>query len=157
MYRIVPLSLAAAAGLVGLLACTDRITDPQESRGFVANLSAAPGVTSSATGTAQFVVRPNSRVDFVLNGTNLTGVTAAHIHNGTNAAIVVPLFADASGTGSVNGEFANGFFTSANVVGNGGMTFDQMIDGFDSGDTFVMVHTNAFADGELRGTITRSP
>lgn len=117
----------------------------------------APPVTTSATG--QFTMRVNkngSEATFTLSVSNLTDVTAAHLHLGvvgTTGGVIVPLYSGAP-AGPFSGTLAEGTITSESLVGSyAGLTVQDLIAAIDDGDVYVNVHTSANPAGELRGQV----
>lgn len=108
---------------------------------------------TTASGTADVVVYPD-RVDFRLSGTNITGVTMAHIHNGAVGVVgpvFVTLFAPSSATGAVNGVIASGSLNSTNLPS--GVTLTTLKALLAGGNAYVNVHTTANPSGEIRGQL----
>ncbi|MEO8576008.1 MAG: CHRD domain-containing protein [Gemmatimonadales bacterium] len=109
--------------------------------------------TTTASGSAQIVVFPES-IDFQLSATSMTGITMAHIHNGAPGVagpVVVTLFLPGAPTAAVNGIFASGTLTAANLPA--GVTLESLKTLLLSGNAYVNVHTTANPTGELRGQI----
>lgn len=107
-------------------------------------------VTTTATGEAHFEFG-NEVMTFLLTATNITGVTAAHIHSGgPNVAgpIVMTLFSPSVPTGAVDGTLANGIFSVTDVG-----TMQELLLLMRTGNAYVNVHTTANPDGEIRATI----
>ena len=94
---------------------------------FVARLSGSnevPPIQTSATGTAKFTVSADGKsLNYVLNVTNMNGVTGAHIHSGKQGEtgpIVLGLFNGGMvgpPTGKENGVLAKGNITSSDLQG----------------------------------------
>lgn len=108
--------------------------------------------TTTATGIAQLIVYPE-RIDYELTGNSIIGVTMAHIHSGAAGVagpIVVTLYNQAAG-GTVNGVFATGSLTSANLPN--GVTLASLKALLAGGSAYVNVHTTANPAGEIRGQV----
>jgi hypothetical protein len=108
---------------------------------------------TTAIGTATVILYPNS-VDFQLAGGSLIGVTSANIHNGAVGAtgpILVSLFQPGSPSGTINGTFATGSLTAADLPA--GLTLAALKTLILSGNTYINVRTTANPSGELRGQI----
>lgn len=106
-----------------------------------------------ATGTVDIVVYA-SRIDWQLAATNISAVTMAHIHNGAVGVagpVVVTLFNPGTATGAINGVFASGSLTSANLPA--GVTIESLKALLLSGNAYVNVHTTANPSGEIRGQV----
>lgn len=148
-----------AAIAVGTAACSGGGTigglDVEQSYTIVlnsANEVPAPK-TTLATGTADVVVY-GERIDWQLAGANINAVTMAHIHNGAVGVagpVVVTLFAPGTATGAINGIFASGSFTAANLPA--GVTLASLKTLFLSGNAYINVHTVANPSGEMRGQL----
>jgi hypothetical protein len=117
-----------------------------------------PPVTTSATGLATFAVIVDvtgKRITYTLEATNITGITAAHIHSGaagTSGPVVVTLFSTDPPTGSVNGQFATGNIRADDVQG---MWLEELLNKMRDGTVYVNVHTTANPGGEIRGQVGR--
>ena len=103
-----------------------------------------PAVTSTATGTAYLTVDETSGASVInVITTGLISPTAAHIHGG---------FAGS------NGGILQAFEQNADVVGNFSNSADALFSAedlasFQSGGTYVNVHTDENPGGELRGQV----
>ncbi len=162
MFRRTLLAPLALALVLFAGACEGDGTGPRQEQ-FTASLSGQAErqtnpVTTNATGTATFTVNGNA-VNYTINVSNITGVTGAHIHGPAtteeNAGVLVPLFANAGGTGTVNGVLAQGSFTSAQINPNANLSMDALLELMRNGRTYVNVHTTANKPGEIRGQIQR--
>ena len=150
-----------AAGLIGaaviavaVASCGDSTSPGNKT--YVANLIAAnEGAThtSPGSGVATFVDL-GSEIDWTLSLTNMTAVTASHIHGpapaGTNASVIINLFLPNVATGTVNGEVAHGSITNAN---NANVSLDSLRVLFNNGNAYVNVHTTANPGGEIRDQV----
>jgi len=108
--------------------------------------------TTTASGVAQLIVYPE-RIDYELTGNSIIGITMAHIHSGAPGVagpIVVTLYNQAAG-GTVNGIFASGSLTAANLPN--GLTLASLKTLLASGGAYVNVHTTANPSGEIRGQV----
>ena len=122
--------------------------------------SEVPPVQTNASGEADLDVEIEDgqrAVDYDIFVNNIDRVTQAHIHQGSSnetGPIIVPLFNASTPTGPVNGQLAEGQFTSANFVGplQGGQ-LDDLIALMQNGTAYVNVHTEQNPDGEIRGTV----
>ena len=124
---------------------------------FTVALTAASEVPApkptTASGVADVVVYPE-RVDFQLAGTNITGITMAHIHNGAVGVagpVFVTLYAPSAATGAVNGVIVSGTLNSTNLPS--GVTLAALKTLLASGNAYVNVHTTANPSGEIRGQL----
>lgn len=108
--------------------------------------------TTTASGVAQLIIYPE-RIDYELSGSSIVGVTMAHIHNGAPGIagpIVVTLYNQAA-SGTINGVFATGSLTAANLPAN--VTLASLKTLLLSGNAYVNVHTTANPSGEIRGQV----
>ena len=108
---------------------------------------------SSATGTAQLIVYPNS-IDYQVAASSITSVTMAHIHNGAPGIagpIVATLYNNPTAPISPNGVFASGTLTDANLAA--GTTLASLKALIAAGNAYVNIHTTLNPNGEIRGQI----
>jgi hypothetical protein len=109
-------------------------------------------VTTSATGNA-YLEGGSAALRYHITVSNMTGVTAAHIHRGTASEagpILRTLFMPTSPTGAVNGTLTTGAFTATD--GNQ-ITMDSLLVLMRNGNAYVNVHTTANPGGEIRGQV----
>ncbi len=109
-------------------------------------------VTTTATGDASLMVYADSIV-YIVNGTNLMGVTAAHIHRGGPEEAgppVATLYTSETGTDFANGTLSAGSITRASTL-MGDVSFDTLREMVRNGNAYVNVHTKANPSGEIRG------
>lgn len=125
--------------------------------------STEPAVTTNATSSAMVRWDPASRsFSYTLAASNITGVTAAHIHGPATteqtAGILVPLSAPTTTT------TVTGTFTAANIdmrtprkgFGAGAAArVDSLLALMRNGRAYVDVHTTADQGGQVRGQLTR--
>ena len=166
MYGLLALGVAT-----GVAACDDDDpTGPQPER-FRATLSGAnerpTPRTTPATGVADFSLQ-NDVLSWSIALSNITNVTAAHIHLGTqDVASGGVILALTPGTSGVNNTLITGSVTRAAYVPAQNQSFDQLIALMRNGGAYVNVHTNLttndptnntgpgdFPAGEIRGQIT---
>jgi hypothetical protein len=117
-----------------------------------------PPVTTSASGTAEFTVSDDGlSVAFELDVTDITDVTAAHIHMGaagSEGSVVVPLFTGPQKPGSFTGILAKGNFTAAELAGPlKDKALADLLTAIAADDAYVNVHTAAHPGGEIRAQI----
>jgi hypothetical protein len=145
---------------------------------FFANLGAAPGVTTKASGLAEFWLSSDgATLHYTLIANEIQNVFMAHIHfhdgsiivwlfhnpnhvglKGQNACLAKPTTCPGFKNGEFEGVLAQGTITAANLkasdcAGCNGMTFAQLISAIESGNAFVNVHTTQNPGGEIQGTI----
>jgi CHRD domain-containing protein len=162
MRRTVRITSGVAAAVVlGLVALSCGSSTDVKQKTYVANLNAAaegPGRTSPGSGTVTFV---DEGTDFLwtMELTNITNVTASHIHLGNAAAIgttagpvIINLFLPnrPPETGLLNGVVAQGTITNAN---NSSISLDSLRVLFNNGNAYANVHTTVNPAGEIRDQI----
>jgi len=124
--------------------------------------------TTPATGTAQFIFRRDT-LYWTLTLTNITNVTASHIHAGgadVAGGVILPLTPPISNT-SITGFITRTAFVAPGAP-NQNLTFDGLLDLMRSGGAYVNVHTNNTANdptnnagpgdfpaGEIRGQLSK--
>ncbi|HXG72641.1 MAG TPA: CHRD domain-containing protein [Gemmatimonadaceae bacterium] len=154
---------AAAVIVVGVtaIACSDDPVAPVLPV-FSANLNGAnevPPRTTPAAGIATFTDN-GATIDYTLDVSNLTGVTAGHIHvgaSGVNGPIIVFLFS-AGGPGNniprtVTGTLSTGII---NENSSSTVTLDSLRTLFRNGNSYVNVHTTTNPGGEIRAQVLPS-
>lgn len=112
--------------------------------GYVAELQPIAGVTSSASGYfAMTKISPRAYA-WVMSLDNITNANAAHLHYSSNKQIAYSL----NGFSPITG-------TSAHSVFQGTITFSTDADEalLKSQGYYVNVHTVAYPNGEIQGTI----
>jgi hypothetical protein len=119
-------------------------------------------VVTTATGDASFTVSADgSSISYEVNVAGLVDVTMAHIHlaaAGVNGPVVVWLYPEGPPPveipGETTGSLATGTITADDLVGDlEGQPLSALIDAMVAGNTYVNVHTTAYAEGEIRGQI----
>jgi hypothetical protein len=157
-------TVGIAAGIVGaaiiafvVASCSDSTSPGNKT--YVANLVAAnegPNHTSPGSGVVTFVDL-GSEIDWTMNLTNMTAVTASHIHLGdatrigtTAGPVIINLFVPNVATATLNGEVAHGSITNAN---NANVSLDSLRVLFNNGNSYANVHTTANPGGEIRDQV----
>jgi len=118
-----------------------------------------PPRTSSATGTATYVVNGGT-VTYTVTYANLSGPpTVSHIHVGTptvSGGVVVPF----TGLPTTASSSFTGTFTATDVRAGtaGGVTIvagdlNSLLQAFKDGNAYTNIHTTANPNGEIRGQI----
>jgi hypothetical protein len=124
----------------GATACPSGTSGDGETSRLSATLQPVPPATTGG-GTASFTIRlGQNELCYTLSVTGLTDVTAAHIHRASTGAVEVPLATPTSGSSS------------------GCVTVDRdLLREIQTtpGAFYVNVHTTAFPDGHVRGTLSR--
>jgi CHRD domain-containing protein len=154
------------------------IADPSSSsssgKQFSARLTGnneVPSVNTDATGRIRLVANSQKdALDYQLSLSNLNGaVTGAHIHRGsagTNGPIVANLniagasaaaSASAGGGSATTSTSTGGTITSADLKGPlSGKQISDLIRLIEDGKSYVNVHTDQNAEGEIRGQLAPS-
>jgi hypothetical protein len=150
--------IAVAATLALVAASCGSDTTAPGPKQYVANLSPAnevPVKTTTGTGVVTFVDNV-SVIDWTMTLTNMTNVTASHIHGpaalGVNTGVIINLFLpnQPPPTGVLNGIVATGSITNAN---NSGVSLDSLRVLFNNGNAYVNVHTAVNPGGEIRDQV----
>ncbi len=109
-----------------------------------------PPVKTKATGKATFMFSKSGKIlYYTLTAHNIKNVIMAHIHHaapGKDGPIAVWLY-KGKPTGMVNGVLSKGRITNKEV------NLDSLRTWINNGDTYVLIHTKAYPNGEIRGTI----
>jgi hypothetical protein len=156
MNRFAAIS-ASAMLLASVLACEDdEPLVPNGAEKLVAILVGPNEVPSrNTTGYGVFEASVSgTTMTYTLKVSELTNVTAAHIHTGVvgvNGGIVVNLFTGpvVASTGK-NFTLSSGTINQASITATG-LTFDQLVAGMRTGQYYINVHTTALPGGEIRG------
>jgi len=149
----------AAAATIAFVAtsCGSDSTAPGP-RQYIANPSPAleqPPKTTTGTGVVTFVDN-GTEIDWSMTLTNMTNVTASHIHLGSTAVgsgpVIINLFLPnrPPETGTLNGFVMQGSITNAN---NSSVSLDSLRVLFNNGNAYVNVHTVVNGGGEIRDQI----
>jgi hypothetical protein len=154
------LGLIAAVGVAAVATSCGSSTSTTNKQ-YVANLIAANEggtVTSAGSGVFTFV-DIGTEIDWTLTLTNITNVTASHIHLGTAANIgatagpvIINLYLPnrPPETGTLNGFVAQGTITNAN---NSSVSLDSLRVLFNNGHAYANVHTLVNPGGEIRDQV----
>ncbi len=150
--------IAAAVAIAVFAVGCDDSTGPA-SNTYTANLIGAnegPNRTSPGSGVATFVDL-GTEIDWTLELTNITAMTASHIHLGSAAAVapnagpvIINLFFPNAAPGPLNGVVARGSITNTN---NANVSLDSLRVLFNNGNAYVNVHTTANPGGEIRDQV----
>jgi hypothetical protein len=139
-------------------------------RTFTAHLTSGKelpsgSIDTGAQGQAIFRLSEDaSTVYYKLIVANIENVTVSHIHCGAadqSGAPLVWLYGPGAPVTSQSGVIAEGQFTSDNFIPRtdggscpgGSLTFENLIERFRNGTTYVNVHTIEHGGGEIRGQI----
>ena len=155
-------TVGIAAGIIGAAVVIVAVGNCGDSTGpsgtvYISNMAAAnevPPKTSSGSGTATFVDRGDV-IDWTLSLTNMTAVTASHIHLGAAGTapagnIIFNLFLPQVATPTVSGIVARGTINNAN---NANISLDSLRVLFNNGNAYVNIHTTANPSGEIRDQV----
>jgi hypothetical protein len=161
-YAVI-LTVFLVAAALPLVAQTKKYSQQQKGTQYGAQLKAASGVTTNATGDASFqLTSDGTAINYTLNVSKLMDVTAAHIHvasaPGQMGDVAVPLYPMGSSSGMKSGSFSGtltkGSFAEKDFVGPlKGMTFDDLRTAISEGRAYVNVHTKKYPNGEIQGGI----
>jgi hypothetical protein len=153
------LALIAAVAVAAVATSCGSSTTAPTNKTYVATLIAineGATHTSPGSGVATFV-DIGTEIDWTLNLTNMTAVTASHIHLGDATAIgtasgpvIFNMFIPNGPTATLNGEVAHGSFTNAN---NANISLDSLRVLFNNGHAYTNVHTSANPGGEIRDQV----
>ncbi|MDQ6771079.1 MAG: CHRD domain-containing protein [Gemmatimonadota bacterium] len=163
MRRIVStlaIGVIAAVGVAAVATSCGDSTAPANKM-YVGNLNAAAeGGTVTSPGSGVFTFEDKgTEIDWTLTLTNVTNVTASHIHKGTATnvgttagPVIVNLYVPnrPPETGTLNGFVMRGSITNAN---NGSVSLDSLRVLFNNGNAYANVHTTANPAGEIRDQI----
>jgi hypothetical protein len=132
--------------------------DQQTFTSLMSGEEEVPPVDGMASGTAKFNLGSDgSSIDYQLNVTDVSGVTAAHIHSGNvgeNGPVIVTLFESDTPTNQINGVLADGTFSASDLEGPmEGMELSDLVSAMSNGVTYVNLHTQTNPEGEIRGQI----
>lgn len=108
-------------------------------------------VTTKAQAEATIMVHADSIV-YAVNGLDVMGVTAVHIHRGgaeEAGPVMAALFKSEEGMDVANGSIALGTITRETALPEG-VTFDDLKEAVRTGAAYVNIHTKAHPGGELR-------
>ena len=159
-------TVGIAVGVVGAVvvaafavSCGSSSTGPV-AKTYVANLNAAAeGAGHTSPGSGVFTFTDNGNViNWTLTLTNITNVTASHIHLGSSATVgaagpvIINLFLPnrPPETGTLNGVVAQGTITNAN---NSSVSLDSLRVLLNNGNAYANVHTTVNPGGEIRDVV----
>jgi hypothetical protein len=141
---------------ISIISGTSLVFANHDFAAYLTGQEEVPPVNTQAIGEAIFdpIIPGNETIGFYVNSTGIQGVTAGHIHNGTqgeNGDIIVTLFTFNPGQ---NGVFVNGTI-AANILEGPmqGKTVGDLIDAVKSNNTYVNLHTEQNPSGEIRGQL----
>ena len=151
----------------GLINVDEAMDDLESSRArFKVDLVGAqevPPVTTDASGEARVRLRDDDSLRFKLEVCDIVDVTQSHIHvgpTGFNGPVAVflfgPAFADPL---TVDGceRIAKGELGPADLVPNPAVSdWDEFLEAFRNGNTYVNVHTEDIPTGEIRGQLSHA-
>ena len=160
----IKIMLATIAAIVALGSITTNgiINSALGQETFTAELSGddeVPPVDTNATGVATFQSNVNT-LTYQLGVTDLTNVTAAHIHRGEegeNGKVVANLL---NTTAMPAGQQQSGLLSQGTISASDlkgplkGHPLSDLIDIMDNGTAYVNAHTMDFPLGEIRGQVS---
>lgn len=122
-----------------------------------------PAVDTKAKGNAKLTLSADGKeLSYDVWAWNISDITMAHLHMapaGQNGEVVFWLYPTEGQTakliaGGIIGTIAKGTITAAKLVGPlQGKTIQDLVDKIKAGDIYVQVHTQAHAEGEIRGQL----
>jgi hypothetical protein len=150
---------ATALAAAGFVACNDSTTAPASTT-FIATMTGAnerpTANTSTATGTATYVLTGNL-LSYVVTVNGLTTpASGAHIHVGASTVagpVIVPYTVSATQNGVVSSGTID--LTYPIVSGNSSITGDSLKVLLNNGNAYTNVHNSTFPGGEIRGQIIK--
>jgi hypothetical protein len=127
-------------------------------RAMLSGGEVVPPVKTMGRGEVAFHLGMDGKaLAFKLTVSGIKDITAAHIHigkKGENGPPAVFLFHGPEKKGMFNGTLADGTITAKDLFGPlSGMTIKDLMTKIDSGNAYVVVHTEENPGGELRGQI----
>lgn len=138
------------------------MTEIEPAELFMVTLSGAAErpepVATTAAAEATIMVYADS-IAYVVNGLDVKGVTAVHIHRGgaeEAGPVLATLFTSDAGTDFANGPMASGTITRETTLAEGA-TFDDVRELVRTGAAYLNVHTKANPKGELRSQTVSAP
>jgi hypothetical protein len=112
---------------------------------------------SKASGVAEFKLSKDGKtLSYKLRVKNIMDANAAHIHKGKKGEAGAPLVALFAGErkGKFSGTLAEGTITDKDLLGDlQGKPLDELLLLIKAEDVYVNVHTDANAEGEIRGQV----
>ena len=148
------LVLAAALAAVAAAAC-DGGDDGEEFEAALTGAAETPPVTTNASGSVTVTV-DGDETRYRLEVSNLTNITAAHIHAGAAGVAgppVVFLFQASTPISVQAGLLSAGSFDAADMIPSANIGYDSLLSLIRRGNAYVNVHTTARPAGEIRGQI----
>ena len=141
-----------------LASCSSDTAVASQNAAYVATLSGArevPAVQTAATGVATFN-RAGNRVTYTVSASGFTTpLTVGHVHIGDVGVIgpVIVPFTIVAQSGTV----ASGSIDLSAPITQGNITIsgDSLRTLFESGKSYVNLHTAAYPGGEIRGQIVK--
>ncbi|HMO57435.1 MAG TPA: CHRD domain-containing protein [Roseiflexaceae bacterium] len=143
--------------LIALVSVTTAAGSSRHFRAHASGDQEVPPATTLAQGQANFTLsKDGSALHFRVNVAQLKDVRFAHIHlapAGVNGPVVAFLQHERF-DGPVNGRYAEGVITAADLIGPlAGQPLSALIAAMEAGNTYVNVHTDTYPGGEIRGQI----
>jgi hypothetical protein len=135
---------------------------PSHGQKFIAKLTGynqVPPINTKAAGNFEIELSPDGTIsNYVLNVTNISNVTLAHIHEGEkgiNGPIIFTLYKSTNPKGEINGMISKGKVYSNLLEGPlAGKYISDLIDLINQGNAYVNVHTKQNPQGEIRGQLS---
>jgi hypothetical protein len=130
-------------------------------RSFTATLDGyhiVPPVTTTATGSAKLELNvANTEVACTVDVVGIANATSAFLHYapaGVNGEVIADFYLGPPKPGSYTGRLTTGSLRTADLKGPlAGSSMDAFINSVRAGSTYVVVCTDSFPDGEIRGQV----
>jgi len=154
-YRGLLVVVVAAGLLLFGTACENAV------RSFSADLTGAevvPAVTTNATGQAiANLDASDTEVGYKVTVTDISDATLCHMRlapSGQTGQVIAELFVGPKKAGPFSGTLCEGSLRVADLKGPlAGKTMKALISAMRAGSTYVQVHTDSHATGEIRGQL----
>ncbi len=135
---------------------------PMSYRADLDGQSEVPAVATGATGTLTLTVAADrSKVDYVLEVSDIRSLTVARLHEGfpgENGDTIVTIYPGPGKSGLFSGVVTRGSFTAEALVGPlAGESILDLLDLLQAGAVYLNVGTTIHRSGEIRGQLRLTP
>jgi alcohol dehydrogenase (cytochrome c) len=153
------LTFVAAINAAGLSATPVFAVQGQKFTAKLTGQNEIPPKDTKATGSFEMELSADGTLsNYVLNVTNISDITLAHIHEGekgVNGPIIVTLYKSANPTGTSNGTLSQGKVYSKLFEGPfAGKYISDLMKLINDGKAYVNVYTKQNPQGEIRGQLS---
>lgn len=127
---------------------------------FTASLSGDQEIPpNNSTGKAFAWLKPmGDEISYKISAKGIDKITTIHIHGGRPADYGSEVIANLElekKDGQAKGVVGRGEITAYDLIGNlHGMSISDLVREIEGGNVYVDIHTDAFPNGEIRGTIS---